>query len=65
MMTHKELALNLVGQMLEIAQKQDAEFKKEMNAKHQSERAIGDSWLVFHLKTLQEVIVALENPKSC
>ena len=60
----KENAIVLLTQLIEMAEKQDQEYKNQMFAQKKSERAIGESWLVFHLKTLKELVDQLQNPTS-
>ena len=51
-----ELALNMVNEMLEIARKADEEHIKASIAAGKGEQAIGESWQVFHLKNLKDLL---------
>lgn len=56
-MTQKlKTAIALTEQILEVAVIQDERFKREMFLTHQAEKAHGESWMVFHLKTLGELL---------
>ena len=48
-------ALELVDQIIEGAEIQDLEFKKQ-NIKVKGSLTIGQSWIVFHLKALRELL---------
>ena len=52
----KNLALNLLNQIIQNAEQKDELFKKQMIAIHKAERTVGESWEVFHLKQLKELL---------
>ena len=58
-----ELSLKLLDQLIQRAQQEDNEFKARMIAIHQASRGTGDSWMLFHLKTLKDLLLD-ENPKA-
>ena len=53
--------IGLVDQLVEVAQQEDLNHKKEALAKGKGSQAIGDSFMLHHLKRLKE---ALEEEKS-
>lgn len=55
-MKNREKAIELTQQILDEAIRQDVKFKREMLANHQAEKALGESWMVFHLKALKELL---------
>jgi len=56
-MTKKdEKALNLINQMLEYAKVDDEEHKIQMIAEGKGRNAVGESWVIFHLKALKEIL---------
>lgn len=57
MKTKLEMAINLLNQLIEEAERQDVEFKRVMLTQHQAEKTIGESWMVFHLKALKELLL--------
>ena len=48
--------LHLLNQIIEVAEGEDLEHKKKMIAEHNAEKAIGESWMCFHLKRLKELL---------
>lgn len=56
MTTKKQINL-LLNQIIEVAEFQDVEFKRRMYQEHQAEKAIGEGWMVFHLKALREMML--------
>ena len=53
--------IELVDQLVEVAQQEDLKHKKEAVAKGKGSQAIGDSFMLYHLKRLKE---ALEEEKN-
>tara|TARA_R100000152_G_C6550563_1_gene25231 strand:+ start:98 stop:349 length:252 start_codon:yes stop_codon:yes gene_type:complete len=52
-------ALDLLDQIIEMADQVDAEYKKKMNAspyKQDWEQSMGEGWIPFHLKRLKELL---------
>jgi len=49
-------SLKLLDQIMEKAMFDDEEHKKEMIAKHKASKTVGESWMIFHLKKLKELI---------
>lgn len=47
---------NLLNEIIKKAEEQDAFYKKQMIAAHKANLAVGESWLVFHLKALKELL---------
>ncbi len=64
--THHQMNLNrinnLLDQIIEKAKQDDANFRKE-NVCGNAQRTVGESWMVFHLKNLKQLIKA-ENEKK-
>jgi len=56
MKTQQEVQINLLNQIIEEAERQDIEFKRQMMTQHQANKTVGESWMVFHLKALRELI---------
>ena len=48
--------LQLLDQIIEVAEGEDLEHKKKMISEHNAEKAIGESWMCFHLKRLKELL---------
>lgn len=55
-----EQASNLLNQIIDRATKEDVIHKQKMIALHKGEQAIGESWMVFHLKALRELFEKIE-----
>ena len=55
-MQDKEKILNLLDQILDEAKRQDEIHKLKAVKNHKGEQAVGESWLVYHLKNLRELI---------
>ena len=58
MQTNQERQINLLNQIIEEAERQDIEFKRAMMTTHQANKSLGESWMVFHLKALRELILS-------
>ena len=56
LMTNKETALQLIEQLIERAEKDDLNYKHWCVKNHKSSKAIGESFMVFHLKALKVLI---------
>ena len=55
-MKRKEEAEQLLDQILVQAQLADDKHKKKMMKEGKASEAAGESWMVFHLKLLKEII---------
>ncbi len=55
-MKNKETILNLLNQILDEAKRQDEIHKLKAIENHKGEEAVGESWLVFHLEKLRELM---------
>jgi len=51
---------NLLDQIIEQA-KIDDEKHKEANRNGNASKTVGESWMVFHLKSLRELLTTREN----
>jgi len=52
-------ALNLLDQIIEMANQVDAEYKKKMNESPKVkdwEQSFGEGWMPFHLKKLKDLL---------
>ena len=49
-------SINLLNQIIEKAEAEDLEYKQKMIKNHKASKSIGESWMIFHLKQLKEVI---------
>lgn len=59
MPTENNQALKLLDQIIEMADEQDAEYKKKMNESpyvKDWEQSFGEGWMPFHLKKLKELL---------
>ena len=59
-MKNKDTALNLLGEIIEKAEREDSTHKKK-NINTNASAAVGESWMLFHLKALRELIEEEEN----
>jgi len=55
-MNNNKTAINLIDQMIERAQQDDEQFKKRLIKENKACQTVGESWMVFHLKTLKSLI---------
>ena len=55
-MKNKKIALELLNQMVEKAEKEDLCHKQKSYEEGRLEQATGESWMLFHLKALKELI---------
>ena len=55
-MKNKEKMLDLLGQILTVAQLEDKQHKIAILKAGKGSKAIGDGWMVFHLKRLKSLI---------
>lgn len=49
-------ALNLVDELLKMAVMQDEEHRKQALKEHKGSQAIGNSFMVFHLRKLKQLL---------
>ena len=54
-MKNKKIALNLLGEIIERAEEEDLTHKKK-NINANASATVGESWMLFHLKALKELI---------
>ena len=52
-MKDKQKALNLIDQLIEIAQEEDKKHKLDALGRHKAGQAIGESAMVFYLKAFR------------
>ena len=55
-MENKEKTLNLLDQIIEVAVKEDKQQQALALKANKASQTIGESWMVFHLKVLKELI---------
>ena len=55
-MANKRQTLDLLDQIIEKAQQEDLDKKETLIKEGKLEQAVGESWMVFHLKTLKGLI---------
>ena len=55
-MSNKKKALELLGQIIEKAEQEDLIHKARAINSNKASQAVGESWMVFHLKALKELI---------
>ena len=51
-----EIAINMLQEMISQAEESDRRYRAQKIAEGQGEQAVGESWVVFHLKTLKELL---------
>ena len=51
-----KIATEMVNEMLQLARAQDEQHKVNAIANNNAEQAIGESWEIFHLKALKELL---------
>ena len=56
----KNKSLEMLDQIIDFAEKVDLEGRKESILKNKASQSVGESWLLFNLRSLRELIV-LEN----
>jgi len=56
-----ENALVLADDILKSAIEKDEEYKKEMIANGKARQAVGESFFVFHLKTLKKLLQEIQS----
>lgn len=54
--TKQEKTINLLNQLIQEAERQDLEYKQAKIQAHEADKAFGESWMLFHLKTLRELL---------
>jgi hypothetical protein len=52
----KQTALDLLDMIIEKAYLEDGEHKKKMIARHKGSKAVGISWMCFHLEILKGIL---------
>jgi hypothetical protein len=55
-MKNKRRALNLLEDLIEESSKTDELHKKKSMQEGKAVRAVGESWLLFHLRVLRDLI---------
>ena len=55
-MNNEKKTLELVGQIIEKAEQEDLAYKARVINSNKASQAVGESWMVFHLKALKELI---------
>jgi hypothetical protein len=55
-MKSKNEALTLLSDLIGVAEKVDEDHKKKSIREGKAVRAIGDSWMLFHLRVLESLI---------
>ena len=53
----KSKSLKMLDQIIDFAEQVDLDHKKESILKNKSSQSVGESWLLFNLKSLRELIV--------
>ena len=53
---NKKNILNLLDQIVEKAKADDEIHKREALAGHRGSQAVGEGWMLFHLKVLRELV---------
>lgn len=61
MKSDKENALTLLNDLIELAEKEDVRWRVEQVARGKGEKSIGQSFWVFHLKLLSELVSSLKD----
>ena len=59
-MKNKQTALNLLRQIIEKSEQEDLAHKRR-HINTNASAAVGESWMLFHLKALRELIEEEEN----
>ena len=60
-MTDKEKAIQLVGQLIENAEVEDQKYKAASIKATKAQSAVGESFNLFHLKVLRDLIEKLKD----
>jgi hypothetical protein len=55
-MKNKQEALTLLKDLIEVAENVDELHKKQSIENGKAVRAVGDSWMLFHLRVLRDLI---------
>ena len=53
---NREAALDLLDQIIQNAKQKDETHKMTALKNHKASQAVGESWMVFHLKVLRELL---------
>jgi len=51
-----KIVTGMVAEMLELAKAVDERHKARMLTKGQGEQSLGESWVIFHLKAIKELL---------
>ncbi len=49
-------SLEMLDQIITKARYDDIKYKKDVIAKHEASKSVGESWMIFHLTKLKELI---------
>jgi len=63
-MDNKEKSLELLEQIVDRAKINDLREKKRMIAENKASQTVGESWMVYHLKALQELVENIDTTKE-
>ena len=55
-MSNKKAAIELIDQMIERAEREDAENCKKNLKNNKASQTVGQGWWPFHLKTLKSLV---------
>ena len=59
-MHDKDKILNLLDQIIERVEQEDSAHKNKMLSINKASQAIGESWMLFHLKALKELVKSVK-----
>ena len=57
-------SLKMLDQIIERARFDDLQYKKQMIKKHKASKAAGESWMIFHLNILKDLILKESNEEE-
>tara|TARA_Y100000593_G_scaffold78394_1_gene145575 strand:- start:78 stop:287 length:210 start_codon:yes stop_codon:yes gene_type:complete len=57
-------SLKMLNQIIERAKIDDLLYKKQMIENHEASKAVGESWMIFHLKILKGLIEKENNEEE-
>jgi len=60
-MDNKEKSLELLKQIVSFAESIDLREKKRMIAENKASQTVGESWMIYHLKALQELVESIDD----
>tara|TARA_Y100000310_G_scaffold292765_1_gene321821 strand:- start:173 stop:352 length:180 start_codon:yes stop_codon:yes gene_type:complete len=52
----KQKVIDLLDQIIEKAKQEDLEHKKRMLGEHSCQKTVGESWMVYHLNILKQLL---------